>query len=56
MVYGYAKYKISKISDPSGKRKGTDCPIWFLGGTFGNGLDPLLYALFYVFLVLFWFF
>jgi hypothetical protein len=28
-------------------------PNMILGGTFGNGLDPLLYALFYVFLVLF---
>lgn len=38
MVYGYGKYK---IPDPSGEKEGDGYPIWFLGRTFGNGLDPL---------------
>lgn len=51
MVYGYAKYKISKISDPNGKRKGTDTQY----DSWGEHLVMVLifYALFYVFLVLF---
>lgn len=51
MVYGYEKYKISKISDPSGKRKGTDTQYDSWGEHFVMVL--ILYALFYVFLVLF---
>lgn len=56
MVYEYAKYKISNISDPSGTKKGHRYPILFLEGAFGNGLDPLCSFLCVLSLVLFWFF
>ena len=56
MVYEYAKYKISNISDPSGTKKGHRYPILFLEGAFGNGLDPLCSFLCVPSLVLFWFF
>lgn len=51
MVYGYGKYK---IPDPSGKRKGTDTQY----DSWEENLVMVLvlYALFYVFLVLFIFF
>lgn len=51
MVYGYGKYK---IPDPSGKRKGTDTQY----DSWEEHLVMVLvlYALFYVFLVLFIFF
>jgi hypothetical protein len=49
MVYEYAKSKIYNISDPCGKRKGTDTQY----DPWGEHLVIvlILYALFYVFLV-----
>jgi hypothetical protein len=49
MVYEYAKYKISNISDSSGKRKATDTQYDSWGEHVVMVL--ILYALFYVFLV-----